>query len=191
MTGPTRTAGQGIAADGAEVTWTVAEGRRGRRWREVVSQDGAVIHALLLETGPDGHFSHLELARADGLWTFHPETDGTLHGNRVGGGDSRDDLVRHAAGWAFRPGDVLLVVGSPISLAAIAWRLAGSFEAGETTSVAGVLIDRGGTLEQVPDVRIERLSATRWRIGDDAPFEVDVDGLPVFEDEAKQALELG
>ena len=191
MTEPIRTAGRGIAADGAEVTWTVAEGRRGRRWREVVSQDGAVVHALLLETDPDGRFSHLELARVDGLWTFHPETDGTLHGNHVGDGDGREALVRHVAGWPFGPGDRLLVMGSPISLAAIAWRLAGSLDAGAGTSVAAVVIERGGTLEQVPALRIERLSVTRWKIGDDAPFELDDDGLPVFEDELKQDLELG
>ncbi len=34
MTAPTRRAGGGRAIDGALVTWTVAEGRKGRRWRE-------------------------------------------------------------------------------------------------------------------------------------------------------------
>ncbi len=191
MTEPIRAAGRGIAADGAEVTWTVAEGRRGRRWREVVSQEGAVVHALLLETDPDGRFSHLELARADGLWTFHPETDGTLHGNHVGGGEGPDALVQHVAGWRFGPGDALFVAGSPLSLAAIAWRLGGSLDAGAAASVAGVVIDRGGTLGQVPALRVERLSATRWRIGDEAPFELDASGLPVFDEDVKQALELG
>ena len=61
----------------------MSEGRKGRRWREVVARGPDVVHALLLETDPDGRFSHLELARADGLWTFHPEGDGTLHGNHV------------------------------------------------------------------------------------------------------------
>ena len=138
-----------------------------------------------------GRFSHLELARADGLWTFHPETDGTLHGNHVGDEDGRDALVRHVAGWPFGPGDALLVVGSPISLAAIAWRLARSLDAGVAATVAGVVIDRDGTLEQVPALRIERQSARRWSIGDGAPFELDATGLPVFDDELKQALELG
>ena len=76
MSAPLRVAGWGTLDDGAGVTWTVAEGRRGRRWREVVVRGDAVGHSLLLETGIDGRFSHLELARAGGLWTFHPETDG-------------------------------------------------------------------------------------------------------------------
>ena len=86
------------------ITWTVAEGRRGRRWREVVVRGDAVGHSLLLETGADGRFSHLELARAGGLWTFHPETDGTLHGNHV---DPRGRDVRHVVGLPFAPDDLL------------------------------------------------------------------------------------
>ena len=97
MSDPTRKAGWGTASDGSLVTWTVSEGRRGRRWREVIARDGAVVHALLLETDPDGRFSHMELARADGLWTFHPEADGTLHGNHVGSGSG----VGHIAGRPF------------------------------------------------------------------------------------------
>ena len=46
-------------------------------------RDGDVVSSLLLELDPSGRFSHLELARADGLWTFHPETDGTIHGKSV------------------------------------------------------------------------------------------------------------
>ncbi len=118
MSGQTRVAGWGVAADGSEVTWTVAEGRRGRRWREVVSRDGAVQHALLLETAPDGRFSHLELARVDGLWTFHPEADGTLHGNHVGRGEVD---IRHVTGWPFAADDAILIEDSVIGLAAIAW----------------------------------------------------------------------
>ena len=39
MTGPTRVAGWGRGPDdGTVVTWTVAEGRKGRRWREVVAR---------------------------------------------------------------------------------------------------------------------------------------------------------
>src|SRR6185503_4934294 len=119
VTGPTRAAGWGRGPeDGTILTWTVAEGRKGRRWREVVGRGSDVVHSLLLETDPNGRFSHLELARADGLWTFHPEADGTLHGNHVGGPEPG---VRHVAGWAFGPRDVLLVEGSAVSAAAIAW----------------------------------------------------------------------
>ena len=59
---------------------------RGRQARPALAgddpADGAGLrHALLLETAPDGSFSHLELATPAGLLTLHPEGDGTLHGN--------------------------------------------------------------------------------------------------------------
>jgi hypothetical protein len=169
------------------VTWTVADGRKGRRWREVVSADGVVAHALLLETDLDRRFSHLELARADGLWTFHPEPDGTLHGNHVGRGVPG---VRHVAGWAFAPGDGLLVEGSPLSLAALAWAAAPSLEEGRPAAIAGVVIQAGGDLVQVPDLRLERLSATRWRVGEGSPIEIDERGIPVLDGGEMRSLEL-
>ena len=94
MSEPVRLAGQGRRADGAVVTWTLAEGRRGRRWRESVSVDDRLVHALLFETGPDGRFTHLELAGPTGLATLHPEGDGTLHGNVVRAASG----VRHVVG---------------------------------------------------------------------------------------------
>ena len=45
-----RVAGWGTADDGSIVIWTVSEGRKGRRWREVVPRGGSV-QSLLLETG--------------------------------------------------------------------------------------------------------------------------------------------
>ncbi|HYN69258.1 MAG TPA: hypothetical protein VEX41_03500, partial [Candidatus Eisenbacteria bacterium] len=115
MSASVRVAGWGTLEDGAAITWTIAEGRRGRRWREVVARDDAVVHSLLLETGAAGRFRHLELARAGGLWTFHPEPDGTLHGNHV---DPRERDVRHIEGLRFAPDDLLLIEGSPLSAAA-------------------------------------------------------------------------
>jgi hypothetical protein len=185
MTDPTRVAGWGRLADGAEVTWTVAEGRRGRRWREVVARGTATQHALLLETDPDGWFSHLELARADGLWTFHPERDGTLHGNHVGRGEARVD---HVAGWPFQPGDALLIEGSPIALAALAWSHR-TVVAGSMLEVAGVEIRLDGELARVPALALERLDNRRWRAGEGSPFEVDADGLPVLADGERRPLE--
>ena len=143
MTEPTRVAGWGRLADGSHVTWTVAEGRRGRRWREVVAGGPAAGQAVLLETAPDGRFSHLELARPDGLWTFHPEGDGTLHGNHVGGAEPG---VRHVAGWPFGPRDVLLVEGSTVSAAAIAWAHRDALAPGASATVAGVVIGLDGSL---------------------------------------------
>jgi len=117
MTGPVRLAGSVRRADGAVVTWTLAEGRKGRRSREVVSDEaGSVRWSLLYETDPRGRFAHLELASAGGLATLHPEGDGTLHGNVVepSGG------VRHVVGEPFADGTALLVEGSLLAGAAAA-----------------------------------------------------------------------
>jgi hypothetical protein len=187
MSGTTRVAGWGRRGDGATVTWTVAEGRRGRRWREVVATGEAVAHALLLETDPDGRFSHLELARAGGLWTFHPEPDGTLHGNAV----ERDRTeVRHVTGWPFGPDDVLLVEGSPVSAAAIAWRASRSVEIGAVAERSGVVLRTDGAMEAVAIIRVARSAAGRWRIGDERPLGVDEAGLPVLEGGLIRPLEL-
>jgi hypothetical protein len=174
MTGPTRVAGWGRGADGTVVTWTVAEGGKGRRWREVVARGVDVVHALLLETDPNGRFRHLELACADSLWTFHPEPDGTLHGNHV----AATGGVRHIAGRPFAPDDALIVEGSPISLAAIAW---GHAAGALVRPVAGVVIGADGTLTERPEIRIERLSATRWQVGERSQIEIDEAGLPVLD----------
>lgn len=130
-----RLAGRGLRSDGAVVTWVVAEGRRGRRWRETVALDGVLVHSLLFETDPDGRFSHLELASGAGLATLHPEGDGTLHGNavRAKGG------VQHLVGVPFAAGAVVLVLGSLIAEAAARW---GSGDhVGGVRAVGAVIID--------------------------------------------------
>jgi hypothetical protein len=117
-----RLAGRGRGSDGAIVTWTIAEGRRGRRWRESVVRDGELVHALLYETDPDRRFSHLELAVSGGLATLHPEGDGTLHGNVVRPGSG----MEHVAGMPLAPGGSVLVGGSIVASAAVAWAEQGS-----------------------------------------------------------------
>src|SRR3954468_22251489 len=192
MTSATRVAGWGRRADGATVTWTVAEGSRGRRWREVVATDDAVQHSLLLETSPDRRFSHLELARAGGLWTFHPEGDGSLHGNAVER-DVRE--VGHVVGWAFAPDDLMLVEGSPLSAAAIAWyastsRTGDPERAGEATGRAGVILRVDGSIEAVETIRLERLTDGSWQVGDEPPIAVDDAGLPLLAGGVIRPLEL-
>ena len=192
MTTATRVAGWGRRTDGATVTWTVAEGSRGRRWREVVATGDAVHHALLLETSPDGGFSHLELARAGGLWTFHPEGDGSLHGNAVER-DVRE--VRHVVGWAFAPDDLMLVEGSPLSAAAIAWH-ASTTRSGEAEQAAhvggrvGVILRADGSIDAVTSIRLERLTDGSWQVGDEPPMVIDDAGLPVLSDGVIRPLEL-
>ena len=116
MTDLVRRAGSGRSLDATDVVWSVAEGRKGRRWREVRSRDGAVVSSLLLEAFPDRRFAHLELSTASGLLTLHPEPDGTLHGNAV-----LADGVHHVIGLPWPEGSVLIVDGSAIAIAAAAW----------------------------------------------------------------------
>jgi hypothetical protein len=106
-----RRAGAGETPDGRHVTWSVAEGRRGRRWREVLATPGgrSIESSLLLELDPDGRFSHLELSTAAGLLTLHPEGDGTLHGNAV---TSRG--IEHVAGRPWERDAVILLERSVI-----------------------------------------------------------------------------
>jgi hypothetical protein len=117
-----RLAGRGRGSDGAMVTWTVAEGRRGRRWRETVVRDDVLVHSLLYETDGERRFSHLELATPTGLVTLHPEGDGTLHGNVVRPGSG----MEHIVGLTFPTGMLLLVGGSTVASVAAAWAGQGS-----------------------------------------------------------------
>jgi hypothetical protein len=168
--GRVRRAGNGTLADGSLVIWTVAEGVRGRRWREVRTLDGSVVSSLLLETDPDGRFSHIELSTAAGLLTLHPEGDETLHGNVVTTGG-----VQHVAGLPWDGEGVVLLEESPLAAAAAAGRR-GSAEA------HGVLIRLDLSLEPFAD----------GGAGEDltraAPL--DADGLPRFGVGASWPLEL-
>lgn len=155
MTEAVRLAGHGRRADGAEVDWTLSEGRRGRRWRETVVLDGVLLHGLLLETGPDRAFTHLELAGAAGLVTLHPEGDGTLHGNVVGVGG-----VRHVVGLPFAAGGAITVAGSVVAGAALAWQ-ATAWAGGEV-----VVLDPASLDLVVRPLVVEDLTA------------IDADGAP-------------
>jgi hypothetical protein len=108
-----RRAGHGRAPDGAIVTWSVAEGSKGRRWREVVRVGEGIRSSMLLELDPDGHFSHLELSTAAGLLTLHPEGDGTIHGNAV-----TADGVHHVVGLPWEADGTVLLDGSAVCRAA-------------------------------------------------------------------------
>ncbi|HET7030759.1 MAG TPA: hypothetical protein VFI34_09625 [Candidatus Limnocylindrales bacterium] len=113
MAGWLRLAGSGRSADGDLVTWTLAEGRRGRRWREVIASGEGIRSSLLLELDPDGRFSHLELSTSHGLLTLHPEGDGTLHGNAV-----TPAGVEHIRRPGWDPDRAIALVGSSVCAAA-------------------------------------------------------------------------
>ncbi len=66
MTAFLRRAGTARLADGATLTWSLADGSRGRRWRAVATRDGSITHSLLLEVDLDGRPARLELTTPDG-----------------------------------------------------------------------------------------------------------------------------
>jgi hypothetical protein len=170
-----RRAGRGGDATGAFVVWSVAEGRRGRRWREVrSSQGGGVLGSLLLEADPDGRVNHAEFGTAAGLLTLHPESDGTLHGNVV-----TTDGVEHVAGLPWSPHAVLLVEGSTVAAAAAAYALRSTIASGESSFRPAVFVDLGLAVT-TGDVTIERAGEDTWRLGSTGEIAIDGDGLPLL-----------
>ena len=61
MADPVRRGGRGTLPDGARLTWSLAEGGRGRRWRASRVRDGRLEGTLLLEIDGAGRPARLEL----------------------------------------------------------------------------------------------------------------------------------
>jgi hypothetical protein len=183
MSGLVRRAGRAALEDGSTVVWTVSEGRRGRRWREVRTDgEGAVLSSLLLETDPAGRFLHAELSTGAGLLTLHPEGDGTLHGNVVTG-----DGVRHVTGLRWSADSALLVDGSAIAVAAVVTALRVR-DAGVSASLSVAHVTLGLDVA-IDSVGVERLAHDRWLVKG-REVGVDVEGLPVHTDARTWPLEL-
>lgn len=183
MTRMVRRAGRATLADGSQVIWSVADGRRGRRWRAVTSRDGAQTGSLLLETSLDGRPSRLEFASAAGLLTLHPEPTGFLHGNAV-----TPEGVRHVAiPWSDRHG--LEIDGQPFANAVTARWLAGSTAVGEgrTVPVVAVAVD---LVVRQASRRYTRLGNLTWRIegagdsSESSTLTIDERGIPAWPGEA-------
>lgn len=182
-----RRAGHGRAPDGSLVTWSVAEGSRGRRWREVrvtgpaaPGEGSAIASSLLLELDPAGRFAHLELSTDAGLLTLHPEGDGTLHGNAV-----TSEGVRHVEGLPWAARDVVLLEGSVISIVAA---VAPQGEA-RPRATGGVLITVDLALAR-SDMTIKPLGPGTWRISPAGHAAIDPDGLPILDAGAHWPLEV-
>jgi len=153
------------------VTWTVAEGSRGRRWREVRTAGEGIVSSLLLETAPDRRFAHLELSTAAGLLTLHPEVDGTLHGNTVSAAG-----VAHVVAVPWPEGSVLLIEGSAIGDAAGAWQAAAAHgDAAQLTTTIGLDLT---------------LRASTTASGQLVALDLDPDGLPVPPESRSWPLEI-
>jgi hypothetical protein len=180
-----RRAGRGRDGSGAWVTWTMATGRRGRRWREVrVSADGDVVSSLLLETDAERRFSHMELSTAAGLLTLHPEGDATLHGNVVA-----SDGVRHLRGLPWSSDGVVLVEGSTIATAAAVQLLGTRVGVGERATASGVAIDLDLRVAAGPSFDVRQEDGGAWRLRDGPSVTLDGEGLPVLQNGAGWPLE--
>jgi hypothetical protein len=183
-----RRAGRADLAGGALLLWSVAEGRRGARWRASGRRAGRLLWDLLLEVGVDGRPGRLEIATAAGQLTLHPEPDGTsAHGNVVSAAGVRPLVHPWTDRHWFEFGS------SPIPTAALCRALRPVIPPGEARPVPGLHVD--DALVARPGVRtVHRLTDATWRIedadGSTRVLSLDAEGLPVFEAASGWPLEV-
>lgn len=181
MSAPLRSGGRAALPNGATIVWSVAEGARGRRWREAVTIDGGLVRSLLLEVSIAGRPTRLEMTTAAGLLTLHPDRDEReLHGNVV-----TPTGIRHLAfGWS--PEHELDVAGSPAAAAVALGRLATALAVGDSISIAVVSID--DALEPGPATwQVTRGGPPTWQLrndesGEERTTSLDPDGIPILPD---------
>ena len=154
-----RSGGSGRLPDGGSVTWSVADGSRGRRWRAVTTgADGRMVQAILFELGSSGRTERLEVAAPAGLLTLHPEADESmLHGNVV----RPAGIVHVALPWS--PAHVLLIGMSPVSAAVAVRRLETRFGVGEGALLPVVEVAEDLVVRQTT-WRVTRLDVDRWQL---------------------------
>jgi len=182
--GLVRRAGRGRDGAGRLVLWSIAEGRRGRRWREATLDAAGigVARSLTLETGPDRRPTRLELATGLGLLTLHFEPHG-LFGNVVTSSGVRP---LHVAGAP--RGSRLVVVGSGLAAAAACWSLEPELGVGDRLEIEAVgvaALDPGGAASfsvELLALAVERIDAEAWHLVSpgEAPTAIWIDsnGLP-------------
>ncbi len=179
-----RRAGSGLLPGGRRMTWTVADGTRGRRWRATTTSGDRLLSVVLLETDPSGRLVRLEASSPAGLLTLHPDHDGTtLNGNVV-----RPDGVEHVA-LPWSPAHLLLLGDSPFTAAVAAGELTTRVGAGEGCSVPAVEVDLALRIRRAT-WRIARTGERRWRIlaadaGPSVLLELDDDGIPALAEGAE------
>lgn len=184
MVRPLRVGGRGITPSGSPVVWSVAEGSRGRRWREVVRAGEGIAHSLLLETDSEHRFRHLELGTSSGLLTLHPEPDSTLHGHAVVSAG-----VKPVAGLPWDEDAIVVLTGSVVCVVAAAGLLRGAVEAHSTGARHAVRISPALALDVGP-VGVEHEAGGRWRIGDAPALAIDAAGLPQLDGGETWELEI-
>ncbi len=179
-----RRAGTGRLPGGRHLTWTVADGRQGRRWRSITTgTDGRLAASLLLEVASDGTIAKLEVAAPAGLLTLHPGADGaSLHGNVV-----RSTGVEHIA-LPWSPGDALLVGASPVTAVVAARILGPRIGVGEGASFAAVEVAEDLSIRRAT-WRAARVGERRWLLlaadrGPSVTVTLDPDGIHAGPDDA-------
>ncbi len=182
MTRPVRRGGRGRLPDGGLLTWSVAEGGRGRRWRATLVRGEWLVCSMLLETDLGGRPARLEVDAAAGLLTLHPgENERALHGNVV-----TPAGVRHLA-FAWSPVHELVVTDVPLVAMAALARLGRDVAIGEGREVAAVVIGPDLRAESA-SWRVDRVGDGSWRTSDPGgvrELAVDHDGLPAGLDDAE------
>jgi hypothetical protein len=174
---PIRLAGIVAQDEATEVIWSIAEGWRGRRWREASVRLGRLAGTRVIEISPEGRLQRIEAAAPVGMLTLHPSEDGsTLHGNVV-----TAEGVRHLA-LPWGPAHRLVVAGSIGAVAVACQGLDTLIQPGGSTVFRGISIDADLSIGE-GSVRIERSGLSGWRISApefsvESAAELDSDGLP-------------
>lgn len=163
---PVRRGGRATLDDGALLTWSLAEGSRGRRWRASRARNGRLEGTLLLEVDGSGRPARLEVGTVDGLLTLHPHNEEReLHGNVV-----TPTGIRHLS-FAWSPAHELVVEGYPVVGIAALRRL-------RSTATEGA----GGASDERPAVIVDAALDCRpgtLRLAElGSELAVDADGAP-------------
>jgi hypothetical protein len=172
---PPRVAAHERDSLGRDVTWTVAEGRHGRRWRELAIEPGGAVRSLTLQTDGQGAWERLEIAGGSGLLSLHPESNGSIHGNiasRYG--------VRHLSIGAVKPARVD-VPGSLVAEAALCWSMARHVRVGESKTISVASVGEPASVGLV-ELSVDRRTTGTWELRDGDRrrlVEIDDAGLPV------------
>jgi len=188
--GRVRVGGRATTIDGAQIVWSLAEGKRGSRWREALTRDGSLVRSVLFEASPAGRMTRLEVTTTAGLLTLHPDDrESTLHGNVVGPGG-----VRHLR-LAWSPEHELLLLGSPATAATALRRLGGAMSPGDERTVAMVRVDDLLEPREVSWV-VARTGDTTWLLratdgAEERRLTLHADGFPVLGDAVSWPLEGG
>jgi hypothetical protein len=157
-----------------DVVWTAADGRNGRRWRELALDASGIARSLLLETDNQGGWQRLEISSAEGLLTLHPEGD-SIHGNLA----ARSG-VQHLSLGRLKPARVD-VPGSLVAEAALCWSLTRQVRVGERRAIQVVSVAEPVSVA-ISELTVDRRTTATWELNDGSHrrlVELDDDGLPV------------